>query len=91
LPATRPEVTGRRRLGAPNIAAPPPPARGPPDSLASHVLIGAEAIANEIGIDVRRCFHWLQGGYIPASKTGSIWTTTRTALRRHFSGEGEAR
>ena len=53
------------------------------------VLIGAQAIANEIGIDLRQCFHWLQNGYIPATKTGATWTTTRTALRRHFSRGGE--
>ena len=51
------------------------------------VLIGAKAIADEVGIDVRQCFHWLQNGYVPATKTGSTWTTTRSALRRHFSGE----
>ncbi|MGZ3282833.1 MAG: hypothetical protein ACXWJR_04115 [Xanthobacteraceae bacterium] len=56
------------------------------------VLIGAQSIADEIGIDVRQCFHWLQNNYIPATKTGSTWTTTRSALRRHFSGgdRGEA-
>jgi hypothetical protein len=51
------------------------------------LLIGAEAIAAEIGIDVRQVYHWLQQGHIPATKTGALWTSTRSALRRHFSGE----
>jgi hypothetical protein len=54
--------------------------------LAADVLIGAQAIADEIGIDVRQCFHWLQNKHIPATKTGATWTTTRSALRRHFGG-----
>jgi hypothetical protein len=53
------------------------------------VLIGAQAIADEVGIDLRKCFHWLQNGYIPATKIGSLWTSTRSALRRHFSGENQ--
>jgi hypothetical protein len=57
-----------------------------PIPLHRDVLIGAQAIADEIGIDVRRCFHWLEHGYIPARKVGAQWTTTRTVLRQHFSG-----
>lgn len=55
-------------------------------SLADDLLIGADAIAAELGIDVRQCFHWLQNKYIPATKTGGTWTATRSALRRHFEG-----
>ena len=55
-------------------------------ALAADVLIGAQAIADEIGIDVRQCFYWLKSGYLPATKTGAIWVTTRSALRRHFNG-----
>ena len=50
------------------------------------VLIGAQAIADEIGIDLRKCFHWLERGYIPATKIRAQWTTTCSALHRHFSG-----
>jgi hypothetical protein len=55
------------------------------------LLIGADAIAAEIGIDVRKVYHWLQLGYLPASKMGALWTSTRSALRRHFSGENQKR
>jgi hypothetical protein len=51
------------------------------------ILIGADAIAAEIGVERRQVYHWLQHGYLPATKTGSLWTSTRSALRRHFSGE----
>jgi hypothetical protein len=63
-----------------------PRASAPTESLAADVLIGCAKIAAEIGIDERKCFHWLQLGYIPATKIGAIWTSTRSALRAHFSG-----
>jgi hypothetical protein len=54
------------------------------DPLAGDVLWGCTAIANAIGRSERATFHLLSAGYIPATKTGAIWTSTRTALRRHF-------
>ena len=74
----------RRRMPARRPAAPAV------DPLADDVLWGARAIANAIGRPLRATFHLLSAGYIPASKTGAIWTSTRTALRRHFeAGSGE--
>jgi hypothetical protein len=55
--------------------------------LADDILIGAQQIADELGIDIRKCFHWLESGHIPATKTGRTWTTTRQRLRKHFAGE----
>jgi hypothetical protein len=37
-----------------------------------------------------RCSEGGGKGYIPASKTGNIWTATRSALREHFSGSRRA-
>jgi hypothetical protein len=51
------------------------------------ILIGADAIAAEIGIDARKVYHWLQHGYLPANKVSALWTSTRSALRAHFSGD----
>jgi hypothetical protein len=51
------------------------------------VLIGCTAIAAFVGLDERRCFYWLQRGYLPADKAGDVWVSTRSRLRRHFSGE----
>jgi hypothetical protein len=58
--------------------------------LADDVLFGAQAIANEIGRDIRQTFYLLERGYLPARKTGRIWTATRSGLRRHFNGEADA-
>lgn len=58
-----------------------------PETLADDILWGAQAIADEIGVELRQCFHLLEQGYIPATKTGRTWTTTRSRLRRHFHGE----
>jgi hypothetical protein len=87
---SRPEVTRRRRAVAvtPAHATPSTNATAPANKL--DLLVGAEAIADYLNIDVRQCFHWLQNNYIPASKTGNIWTATRSALRAHFSGSRRA-
>jgi hypothetical protein len=47
-----------------------------PDDLAADILHGAQAIADYIGVDLRRAFYLLQHGYIPAVKTGTTWTST---------------
>lgn len=57
------------------------------DDLAADILHGAQAIADYIGVDLRRAFYLLQQGYIPAVKTGATWTSTKSRLRRHFNGE----
>jgi hypothetical protein len=58
-----------------------------PDELAADILHGAQAIADYIGVDLRRAFYLLQNSYIPAVKTGATWTSTKSRLRRHFNGE----
>ena len=58
-----------------------------PDDLAADILHGAQAIADYIGVDLRRAFYLLQNGYIPAVKTGATWTSTKSRLRRHFNGD----
>ena len=57
------------------------------DDLAADILYGPQAIADYIGVDLRRAFYLLQHGYIPAVKTGATWTSTKSRLRRHFNGE----
>jgi hypothetical protein len=69
-------------IGDPTTAATPNP-----DDLAADILHGAQAIADYIGVDLRRAFYLLQHGYIPAVKTGATWTSTKSRLRRHFNGE----
>jgi hypothetical protein len=55
--------------------------------LCDDLLWGAQAIADELGVDVRRAFYLLENNFIPATKTGATWTTTKTRLRRFFDGE----
>ena len=58
-----------------------------PISLRDDLLWGCKAIADELGLDRRAVFYLLQTGKLPATKTGNIWTTTRSRLRRHFEGD----
>ena len=51
-------------------------------SLKDDVLFGAQAIANELGLELRKT------GYLPATKCGATWTSTRSRLRRFFDGGG---
>jgi hypothetical protein len=57
------------------------------DQLADDVLFGAEAIAAELGISVRKAFHLLESKHLPATKVGRTWTSTRSRLRRFFDGD----
>ena len=57
-------------------------------SLAEDVLRGCANIAAFIGLDERQTFHALQRGYLPASKEGKVWVTTKTRLRAHYNGDG---
>jgi len=56
------------------------------EHLADDVLRGAQAIADYIGLDVRKCFYALERGHVPAIKEGSQWVTTRSRLRAHYNG-----
>jgi hypothetical protein len=54
------------------------------------ILRGAPAIARAIGETERRTYGLLEARILPAQKEGRIWVTTRTRLRRHYSGENGA-
>jgi hypothetical protein len=55
--------------------------------LREDVLIGAQAIADELGVDLRRLYHMLEKGSLPARKAGGIWVASRSKLRAFFAGE----
>jgi hypothetical protein len=55
--------------------------------LADDLLLGAQAIADEMGIPVRRAFHLLESRHLPADKVGRTWMSTRSRLRRFFDGD----
>jgi hypothetical protein len=55
----------------------------------SDVLWGAKAIGHEAGIvddsgevNIRKVFHQLENGHLPARKVGRLWQSTKTAIRR---------
>jgi hypothetical protein len=61
-----------------------------PPPLADDLLFGAQRIADELGVDVRRAFYMLEHGQIPARKVGATWTASRERLRQFFFGESVA-
>jgi hypothetical protein len=82
---SRPEVTGRRRQvtdTAPNTAA-----RTTEPTLGTDLLFGAQAIADYLGIDVRRVYYQLQRGFIPATRSGAAYIASKKRLQKHFQGE----
>jgi hypothetical protein len=50
---------------------------------------GVEAIAAAANLTPRQAYHALENGYLPGSKAGRKWFTTRRRLRARFSGEDE--
>jgi hypothetical protein len=68
-------------------ALPPAGHNLPPETLAEDLLVGAEAIAAELGIGMRKAFYWLERSLIPARKTGRTWVASRRRLRQHFGAE----
>lgn len=55
------------------------------------LIWGAEGIAKELGVPVRRCFYMLESGALSkvARKVGGRWCAERSKLRAFFR-EGEA-
>jgi hypothetical protein len=51
---------------------------------ATEVLWGAEAIAKEIGANIRQCYHLLETRKIPTRKVGKTWVASRSILREFF-------
>jgi hypothetical protein len=61
-----------------------------PSDLGDDLLIGIDAIAEFLSQPRRRVQHWATTRAIPLTKTGSLWTATKSVLRRHFNGPGGA-
>ena len=53
-------------------------------SLRDDIVRGAEAIGAEVGLKPRRAFTGLQEGWLPGWKEGSLWVSSRSALRAHY-------
>ena len=52
--------------------------------LADDILRGAKAIGDFLGLNERDAFDKLLKGYLPATKEGSIWVSTKSRLMRHY-------
>jgi hypothetical protein len=57
------------------------------------LLNGAEAIGREAGfvngdgkVDLAKTYYALERGYLPASKRGRIWISTRNRIRGIYTG-----
>jgi len=61
-----------------------------PQSLASDLLWGARAIGAEIGRPPGKVYYLLEKGLIPGKKMGGTWTSSKSALRAHFTTEQTA-
>jgi hypothetical protein len=65
----------------------PSPGQNAAPTLADDLLWGVRAIADELGIDVRRAYYMLQRQHLPGIKCGTLWVASRSALRARFNGE----
>lgn len=61
------------------------PAEETGGALCDDLLWGIRNIAKEIGRSERQTLYLLEKRRLPASKTGGIWCSSRTALRSFFS------
>lgn len=57
------------------------------ENLASDLLAGARAIANETGFSVRKVYDLAEAGYLPVFKLGGKIHARRSELRKKLSSE----
>jgi hypothetical protein len=50
-----------------------------------HVLWGAAAIAEELGLTRRQTFYLLESGELPGRKIGRQWAVEKSVLRQFFT------
>jgi hypothetical protein len=60
------------------------------DNQELEVLRGCAAIAKAISATPRRTYHLLERKILPAFKEDGQWVSTRSNLKRHYSGEDTA-
>jgi hypothetical protein len=82
--------TTRRKAGRPKGSRTNSTAEVTPGTLGEDLLIGIDNIAAYLGQPRRRVQHWANTHAIPLTKTGALWTATKSVLRQHFKGNQEA-
>jgi hypothetical protein len=68
-------------------------AKTPPaeiSDLGRDLLVGIDAIAKFLNQPRRRVQRWADIHAIPITKTGNLWTGTKSVLRAHFAGKADA-
>ena len=69
------------------IITAPSPSVITPSPLAADLIWGVGAIAEELGVNRRKTYFYLQSGAIPGTKIGAVWVASRNRLRERFLGE----
>jgi phage antirepressor YoqD-like protein len=57
------------------------------DTLAADLLIGGQAIADWLGVERHKVYHWLAKNQIPNQRIGDLYACSKSALRKHFGGK----
>ena len=52
--------------------------------LGDDLLFGAKAIADYLGVPVRKVFYWGETGQLPLFKMKKQWAGRKSTLTRHF-------
>jgi hypothetical protein len=52
--------------------------------LGDDLLVGAKAIAAELGVPERKVFYWGETGYIPLFRIGNQLAGRKSTLKAHF-------
>jgi hypothetical protein len=80
----------KRKVGRPKGSRTVSTADVIPGTLGEELLIGIDAIAAYLGQPRRRVQHWANTRAIPLTKTGALFTATKSVLKQHFTGNPEA-
>jgi hypothetical protein len=67
------------------VAAAQAPTVVPAKPLASELIWGVDAVAEEVGLPVRVAYHLLKKGVLPGQKIGGKWCSSRSALHKQFA------
>ena len=85
--ATAPAITPKpsREMKMPKNDAPAAFRPAADFSLADDLLRGCAEISAFIGESQRRTFYLLENSRIPCGKVGSLWLSSKSALRQHYA------
>ncbi len=62
-----------------------PPPDGMSARIADDLLVGADAIADEIGVPRRRVYNLVEKGLLPCTHEGATIVASRSRIRQHYA------